>query len=387
MNAGRPIESLAAEVARARDAAVDYLAPTTSLTMELGPKAYRPVARPAVPDEFRRLLAKATPKPLDENDSMTTPRLVLAGVDFPPFDIRKIAHRQIGARLGIPAKYYDRMLQTAPELLTANVNHWLHHKPERRLVRTMDGSARALLSDGYRSIDNHLVLEAALPILMDKGRGLAVRSCELTETRLYIQASSPRLRADIRVGDTVEAGIVIRNSEVGHGAFAVETMLYRLSCLNGMITGNAIKRYHVGSRLNGDGDEAGQYYRPDTVRADDEALVLRVRDTVDAALSDEEFQKSIRQLRSATEDAVPPTAISQTITEVTNRYTVTDGEKVGILDRFILGADLTRYGLIQAITAQAHDASSYERGVDFERFGGDLAAMPRKVWNQITRVA
>jgi hypothetical protein len=63
------------------------------------------------------------------------------------FPVTDHAHSQIAARLDIPAKYYNRMLTVAPNLLAANVNEWFHSKPERRMVRTLDGQARAFLSD------------------------------------------------------------------------------------------------------------------------------------------------------------------------------------------------------------------------------------------------
>ena len=58
-----------------------------------------------------------------------------------------VAHRQIAARLEIPAKYYDRMRTEAPQMLAKNVNHWLHAQPETRMIRTLDGNVRAFLSD------------------------------------------------------------------------------------------------------------------------------------------------------------------------------------------------------------------------------------------------
>ena len=60
-------------------------------------------------------------------------------------------HGQIGSRLNIPKKYYDRMRAEAPELLAHNVNEWFQRKPERRMVRTLDGRARAFLAAGIES--------------------------------------------------------------------------------------------------------------------------------------------------------------------------------------------------------------------------------------------
>ena len=58
------------------------------------------------------------------------------------FDVTVYAHRQIGDRMGIPAKYYDRMRREAPGLLSDNVNHWFQTKPEQRMIRTLSWPKR-----------------------------------------------------------------------------------------------------------------------------------------------------------------------------------------------------------------------------------------------------
>ena len=47
--------------------------------------------------------------------------------DHGTFPLLPIAHDQIGARTGIPAKYYDRMRIDAPDLLATNVNAWFRN--------------------------------------------------------------------------------------------------------------------------------------------------------------------------------------------------------------------------------------------------------------------
>ena len=66
-----------------------------------------------------------------------TGQLAIADDSSQTFDITPHAHRQIGERIGIPAKYYDRMRTQAPELLQSNVNHWFRTRPEQRMVRTL----------------------------------------------------------------------------------------------------------------------------------------------------------------------------------------------------------------------------------------------------------
>ena len=57
------------------------------------------------------------------------------------------ASRQMAAKFGIPAKYFDRMLADAPDLLATNANHWLHKEPKDLMVRTLFGKVRGIMSN------------------------------------------------------------------------------------------------------------------------------------------------------------------------------------------------------------------------------------------------
>ena len=149
----------------------------------------------------------------------------------PSFSSTDLFHRQLGSVLGIPAKYYDRMRGEMPDLLARNVNGWLGKDDSKHTVRTLDGSARAFLSDRYRRIDNYDIAKAALPVIGEMD-GANVESCEITETRMYIKVINKRLTAQVRKGDIVQAGVVISNSEVGLGSVSVMPLVFRLVCLN-----------------------------------------------------------------------------------------------------------------------------------------------------------
>lgn len=110
-----------------------------------------------------------------------------------PFQLNENAHRQLGLQLKIPAPYYERMRAENPGLLMANVNGWFQQSPDtRRMVRTLDGTARAILSDRYRRIDNYEVAQTVLPIISEM-QGARIESCELTDTRMYIKVVNERI--------------------------------------------------------------------------------------------------------------------------------------------------------------------------------------------------
>ena len=65
----------------------------------------------------------------------------------------------------------------------------------------------------------------------------------------------------------------------------------------------------------------------------------------------------------------------------------TDAERGGILRSLIEGADLSRWGIVNAITAQAHKAASYDRAVEFEAMGGNVIDLPASEWREVLEAA
>ena len=58
-------------------------------------------------------------------------------------------------------------------------------------------------------------------------------SSEVTEAKLYLKIVNHRVEAKC-IGDIVQAGVVISNSEIGLGAVAFFPLVYTLACTNGL---------------------------------------------------------------------------------------------------------------------------------------------------------
>lgn len=295
-----------------------------------------------------------------------------------------VAHDQLGSWLGIPRPYYQRMLAEDPRLLTENVNTWLPRQEGRRLVRTLDGRARAILSNAYRPLDNlpvmHAVLEGA------KSHQLIVQSCEITERRLYLQLVSPALEAEVKVGQPVQAGLLVTNSEVGLGMVKLELLLYILRCTNGMIVGEGLKRRHVGRRLAGD-DGVPIDYQLDTLMADQKAFQLQIRDNIAGLLTDERFNAVVDRMKGAVAREIPAAAVKPAVENVTRRFNLTTTEGDSALANIIAGGDLNAWGLSNAVTRIANRTEDYERGIELERIGGQIIDLPAGEWREILKEA
>ena len=210
MKTGRNLQELLIELRRQESAKRDYISPASSLLLK----------------EDGHTLS------MGEHGFMTT----------------SLFHRQTASTLNIPVKYYDLMQKEKPELLAENVNSWLSDRKQKYMIRTLDGTARAMLSDRYRRIDNMEVATAVLPLFAGV-EGIEVVSSEVTETKLYLKIVNHRIEARA-VGDIVQAGIVVSNSEVGMGAIAVAPFVYTLVCKNGLIVNSLGERKtHIGRSL------------------------------------------------------------------------------------------------------------------------------------------
>ena len=346
MKTGRTLTALAEEIQRQYETKRDYVAPSKLLSM-------------AVKDNH----------------------ITLGGIDGWPLTAH--AHAQIASKLQIPKQYYDRMLSESPELLQQNVNEWLHRSDDKRMLRTLDGNIRAVLSDRYCPLDNYDLAQAVLPSIQETQ--CEVVSCEITDTRMYIKAVTKRISTEIAKGDVVQAGIVVSNSEVGSGSIKVEPLVYRLVCLNGMISADhAMRRNHVGRRLDSDEEQNSRFYSTNTRRLDARAFFAKVRDTVHGVLSEEGFGEIVRGMRQLKDYRIAEsTDPRQMIEDVTKKLNLSSGEEGGVLQHLIKGGDLSAYGVMNAVTRASQDVESYDRATELERFGGMMCGWNVADWKTV----
>jgi hypothetical protein len=313
------------------------------------------------------------------------------GTRTAPMPINGHAHGQIASYYEIPRAYYDRMVAQEPELWATSVATWRDRRPhDKRMVRALDNRVRAFLSPRYRRVDNYDIANVALPVMMEVSGSerLRVESAALTERNMYLKAFWPRIEAEIKKGDVVQAGIMLRNSEVGAGRIEAAPYLLRLVCLNGMkVMDFGHKRAHVGRHIDlPDEDDAAELYSDETKRKDDEALLAKIGDTVRAVADEAKFMMIVKRLREATEQRIeinPEDAVER----LGDRYDFAESTRGSILRHLIDGGDLSAYGLTQAITRTANDVDDYEQATDLEAVGGQIIALDRDQWKVIAQEA
>lgn len=285
-------------------------------------------------------------------------------------ELTQNGHSQLGSYCDIPKKYYDKMM-SHPDLLSKNISHWLLNSNDKRMVRTLDGQVRAILSEKYRRLDNYDLAENILPMLNDANA--TVESCEITDNKFYIKAITHKVQAEVKKGDVVSAGLIISNSETGHGSLAIKPLVYRLVCSNGAIANDySMRKYHAGKAT----DMMQIEFSNETLKAEDKAFWLKVRDLVKFTLNETTFDKIVDTMRESTKIEVK--SPEQAIELVSKKYGMSDFETGGVLEHLIKGGDLTSWGLGNAVTRMAQDVYSYDRSTELEAVGFEIM---QKEWN------
>lgn len=293
------------------------------------------------------------------------------------------AHGQIATKLGIPKRYYDRLLSSHPQILNANVNGLLHAEPLTRMLRLHvdengNSRLRAFMSDKYRRIDNaELMYHAILPTLLEDDRmkdDIQVVSCEVTEKNLYLKCMSRTITELVgEQDDRVHAGFVITNSEIGLGAVSVSQYVYRQVCKNGMMGERLFNKYHVGRNVD---TSFEQYMEIDTLKADDKAIMLKARDMIRAAIDKERFSEVAGKMRQTREITVenPRKAVEV----LGNSFTLDQGTQDSILKRFFQNEQRdgnTVFNLVNAVTNAAEDVEDYDKATEVEYLGSRVLGL------------
>jgi hypothetical protein len=299
-------------------------------------------------------------------------------IDIPKYGghpLTRWAHGQLAGKVSIPQKYYSRMLDSKNyELLADNVNAWLPTE-DKRMIRILDGNIRAILSDRYRVLDNYDLVFLALDEFAKANA--EVHKLNLTESHLYVKAVTPRLRGEIRPGDIIQGGLIIKNSEVGASRFAVEPFVLRLKCTNGLVISQGYSRVHLGKRK-----EEGEFnWSSETINLENQAIWSAVRDVIQQTFDPASFEAVVAKLKNNAETPVkePVQAIKNVVTAIG----LTEATKEMLLKNFLEEKDYTQWGLTNALTATARELPAPDDQVNLETRASDIALMHPEAFLEI----
>lgn len=297
------------------------------------------------------------------------------------FSLTDTAHKQLATLAGVPQSFYAKMMDKHPDLHRDTVNRLLADTPDRkRMVRTLDGKARSINSDSYLRIDHERILEVVIPEL--EGLGFDVKSCNVDGESLFLKAFSPKLTGEISKGDIVQAGLTIRNNEVGQGKARVDLSTFRLVCTNGMIASTDMGGYsrrHLGGYVKADAEGIAESGSLDQV-------VLHLKESMALAITG--FETLMEKLRATTTNVFAKgTDLEKLVQAMAKKHMPMSDLEAASVTHWLREEDETAFGMIQALTRHAQDAKTYQRATDFETFGGMILDFSPRQWNELQEMA
>lgn len=286
----------------------------------------------------------------------------------------------VAARVGVPRAWLRTLRdQGWTDILDGTLNGLIHGKGDIRqpldkrfMLRALKdadggevGSARALLSNSYKIVDHVETLRAAMRGMAAAGLGADnITQCDLTGRKMYVRVEAPEVKAMApellknyrspfrpeltgRELPLVHAGFVLTNSETGHGSFTVVPEITVEVCTNGMtISREAVSARHLGARL----DDGLIRYSERTRRANLELITSQAEDAIRTFLRADFVQSIVDEMTANAVGEVKEA--EKAVKEITQKVEC-PALYDDVLTMFIKGGDMSRGGLVHAVTAAA----------------------------------
>ena len=287
---------------------------------------------------------------------------------------------------------YARHLESTGQqnLLVYNVNQQLQLAEGKAMIRTIERSdsiatARAIMSDKYKVVDDKEVFDVALPIISEHSSRFRTLGGNRTDIRTYAKFISREPIAQIGKR-SMFAGFQMSNSEVGQGSASFRAFFFDSFCENGCTFGNIglfdAKFIHRGSALT---TEFGPVFGDRFREAEIAAIRSAIADATRKAL-DPHYHAQIAEVIERGHERKVTGDLPTVLDEVGRRVGLTEGEREQAL-LHMDGAEAHAYGIQAAITRLAQDAGSYERRADLEEAGGKVLEFNDRTWNSLAVLA
>ncbi len=211
---------------------------------------------------------------------------------------------QAAGYVGIPTRY-ARMLDSTEgwgqELLAHNLNALYGRSPKRHLIREVDGEVRGIMSDKYKRLDSRPIVEAfaqeaaALGAVPIEGYAL--------DTKVALKALLPTIYEPVE-NEIMAFGMVLQNSDFGHGALSLRLFMMRLWCTNYAIAEERLRKVHLGGRLPDDME-----FSEETRNLETAATISAMRDVVRNGMGQEHINDIMAGIKAAHEANISATEV------------------------------------------------------------------------------
>ena len=145
-----------------------------------------------------------------------------------------------------------------------------------------------------------------------------------------------------------------------------------------MVTTRALNTRHVGKR------EDEGVLSNEALAADDVAFWLAARDTLRHTCSEAAFNTVVDQLQGLSDiPVISPVAATKVLAK---EFSLTEAEEESIMISLVAdpnGIGRGQWGMLNAFTATAKTAESFDRQAEIEGLGWSLAQMPEAAWSKV----
>ena len=311
--------------------------------------------------------------------------------------VNDLCFDQIAQKNGLDVRTARRLQSEYSREYDSLTNAIWQKENSKRMIRTYDdlnqgmnpsGTARAFLSDKFKTFDNSDLLESALPQLMESEANWKIVNCAVTQKKMYIRLKSELITGTgANVNDIMAHGIGLSNSETGAGSISAFGINWTLACLNGMQTQNITRKSHITSARDGD---TWNILTNETKEADNHSLKLQLRDIVSSYASRQSFDENLEKFKLASEDIIN-VETTEAVENLGKVLTLSKKETSNVLDGLLktIGQagyendkPVNRATFVNAVTRVGNTAKADD--VDFwQKLGGSVLNMKKTDWNRV----
>ena len=292
--------------------------------------------------------------------------------------LHRNAVSQLAGRMGVSARDLQNEIN-GPEwkkgVFINRLNEYTKNNKSKFLVRKVDDTAKAILSDRYKRMNTAAIFLAFLESAQRHGAVLV--GANNGELKDYLEVVHPEI---IEV-PTEKNGIIymvygaqIRNSDFGASPLDLRLYGENTVCLNGMTSKTMMNQRHLGQRMEAS-DTTN--FTVETIEAETKARALAVRDIMDGVYSPENLTRERQRVVEMSDieldftakiKELPKLGMTEAETDSLTKVLMANDPSDGVQ-----GAN-TLWKLAQGMTAVANKSGSEDRKRDLQDIASSMVS-------------
>jgi hypothetical protein len=287
--------------------------------------------------------------------------------------LTQYAASQLFQRFEMPVRYFTKLLDDDPELASYHFNKVQEKfSHDEMLIRVKDReevpTVRGIMSDLYSVLDNDMVVEGLQAVINKFSDNYQIISYYTCDRRMHVRITFPTTSRQFgftkdEIGDILQVGVDIVNSEVGFSSLNIASLLWRLVCTNGM------------RRVS-----AGETFIQRHIYLDSETFYNNMTFAIHTAI-----ENGILMMKNFAESKkIVLIRPLESIQVVADKYELSDAIVEKAQENW--EHDATVYGLINSFTAAARGMNNENR-LELERTANKMLTLSPREWGRIDKLA